>query len=106
MGGEPMHKKMILVICGAGINTSTAARDFVSEELAKRNIKDIDVKHAMISDLGRYRGRTNMVIISMARVDVADMEVPSFPGLVFLIGKKQEKVDMVEKIIATFKSTA
>lgn len=94
-----MAKKLILCICGAGINTSMAAKDFISEELRKRKIKDVDIKHTTVSDLKKYMGTPGMAGVFMTRADGIDLGCPQFQGLVFLIGKKSDKIALVDKIL-------
>lgn len=94
-----MEKKLILCICGAGINTSMAAKDYISEEIRKRKIRDIEVKHTTVSDLKKYSGRENMVAVFMTRADGIDLGCPQFQGLPFLIGKNSAKIEMVDKIL-------
>jgi len=93
-----MDNKLILVVCGAGINTSTMASEFIKDELAKRKIGNVDVKTILINDLQRYQGRENMVIVFMTKVDT-DMGVPSFQGLNFLIGDRETKLEIFENIL-------
>jgi galactitol-specific phosphotransferase system IIB component len=95
-----MEKKLILVICGAGINTSTAAKDFIMDELERRRVDNVEVKHTLISDAEKYRNRKNMVIVCMTKADVIDFDVPVFQGLNFLIGTRKTKQELVDKIQA------
>lgn len=93
-----MEQKLILVVCGAGINTSTMAGEFISEEIAKRKIPNVKVKTVLVNDLPRYEGQKNMAIVFMTKADT-DMDVPSFQGMNFLIGTRDSKLELFDKII-------
>lgn len=95
-----MEKKLILVVCGAGINTSTMAGEFISEEIAKRKLKNLAVKTILVNDLPRYEGRKDMAIVFMTRID-RDMGVPSYQGMNFLIGTRDSKLELFDKIVAS-----
>ena len=90
-------RKLVIVVCGAGINTSTAARDFIMEELAKRKVPDVEVKHVLLGDNERYRGQAN-VIVPMVNAEF-DFGVPVVKGMVFLIGKRADKIAAVDEIV-------
>lgn len=99
-----MNKKLVLCICGAGINTSMAAKDYISEELRRRKIKNVDVKHTTVSDLKKYIGTPGMVAVFMTKADGIDLGCPQFQGLCFLIGKKSTKIEMVDQIVAALEA--
>lgn len=90
--------KLILCVCGAGINTSTNAKMTITDYLAKEGVTDIEVKHMMISDMGPYIGRENMVIVWMTKVDER-IDSPSFQGLPYLIGSRKAKEKLTKEII-------
>ncbi len=90
-------KKLVIVVCGAGINTSTAAKDFIVEELARRKILDVEVKHVLLGDIERYRGHAH-VIVPMVNASF-DFGVPVVKGMVFLIGKRADKIRAVDEIV-------
>ncbi|NPV69626.1 MAG: PTS galactitol transporter subunit IIB [Firmicutes bacterium] len=87
----------MIVVCGAGINTSTAARDFIMEELARRKIGDVEIKHVLLGDIERYRGQAS-VIVPMVNANF-DFGVPVVKGMVFLIGRRADKVKAVDEIV-------
>jgi len=91
--------KLILCVCGAGINTSNNAKMKILEYLEKEGVTDIEVKHLTIADLEPYRGRKNMVVVWMTKVDES-FESPSVQGLSFLVGGKKAKLETTQKIIA------
>ncbi|MCL2034128.1 MAG: hypothetical protein FWG94_05280 [Oscillospiraceae bacterium] len=91
--------KLILCICGAGINTSNNAKMKILELLEKEGVNDIDVKHIMIGDLGPYKNRKNMVAVWMTKVDES-FGSPSVQGISFLTGSKKAKIETTKKIIA------
>ena len=91
--------KLILCVCGAGINTSLNAKNRLVDYLRDNGIDDIEVKHAMIGEIQPYFGRKNMVVVWMTKVDPS-FEAPSVQGLPFLIGGKQAKEDLTKEIIA------
>jgi galactitol-specific phosphotransferase system IIB component len=90
--------KLILCVCGAGINTSTNAKNTILDYLEKEGVTDIDVKHLMISEMDPYRDRENMVIVWMTKVDGA-FGAPSFKGLPYLIGSRKAKEQLTKDII-------
>lgn len=91
--------KLILCVCGAGINTSTNAKNTILEYLEKEGVTDIEVKHLMISEMEPYKGRENMVIVWMTKVDEV-FNSPSFQGLPYLIGSRKAKEQLTKDIIA------
>ena len=72
--------KLILCVCGAGINTSLNAEQRIQDYFRSNKVKDIEVKHAMIGDIGPYKGRENMVVVWMTKIDPT-FEAPSVQGL-------------------------
>jgi len=93
-----VDQKLILVVCGAGINTSTMAGEFISDEISKRKLKNVKVKTVLVNDLPRYKGQKDMAIVYMTKVDT-DMGVPSFQGMNFLIGTRDTKLELFDKIL-------
>ena len=91
--------KLILCVCGAGINTSLNAENRLVESLRKAGRTDITVKHAMIGDIQPYKGRENMVVVWMTKIDPT-FGSPAVQGLPFMIGTKQAKEDLVGEILA------
>lgn len=92
------ENKLILCVCGAGINTSLNAKNKLVECLQEMGRTDIQVVHAMIGDIEPYRGRENMVIVWMTQMDES-YGVPGFKGLPFMIGTKKAKAELAKAII-------
>jgi galactitol-specific phosphotransferase system IIB component len=92
------EKKLILCVCGAGINTSINAEMTIKEHLEKRKIKDCDVQHCTVDKMEPYKGRKNMVVCWMTTID-AKFEGPGVQGLPYLIGGKKDKEALTDKII-------
>ena len=94
-----MNNKLILCVCGAGINTSLNAKNRLIDYLRDHGRSDIEVIHAMIGDIQPYNGRDNMVVVWMTKVD-PNFKAPSVQGLPFLIGSKSAKEKLSEEILA------
>lgn len=92
------ESKLIFCVCGAGINTSLNAKNKITEFLEAEGRRDIQVIHAMIGDIGPYRGRQNMVVVWMTQMDDS-FGAPGFKGLPFVIGSKKAKAELVKQII-------
>lgn len=92
-------EKLILCVCGAGINTSANAKITIEDYLHDQNVYDIEVKHAMIGDIEPYNGRKNMIVVWMTSKD-EDFDAPGFQGMVYLIGSRKKKAALTEEIIA------
>ena len=90
--------KLILCVCGAGINTSLNAKNRILEYLREEGVTEIDVVHAMIGDIGPYKGRENMVVVWMTKVDPT-FGSPSVQGLPFMIGSKKAKEALIQEIM-------
>lgn len=91
------ESKLILCVCGAGINTSLNAEQRIKDYFHDNKIKDIEVKHAMIGDIGPYKGRKNMVVVWMTKIDPT-FDAPSVQGLSFMIGSRKQKDDLCKQI--------
>ena len=46
--------RLIVVACGAGINTSTIAEDSIKERVAKEGFADVEVKRILMADIEGY----------------------------------------------------
>lgn len=92
--------KLILCVCGGGINTSLNAKNKINEYLQEQGINDVEVIHAMIGDINPYNGRENMVVVWMTQVD-PNFKAPGVQGIQFVIGSKKSKRELVEKIVQT-----
>ncbi|MGE5377071.1 MAG: PTS galactitol transporter subunit IIB [Bacteroidota bacterium] len=97
--------KLIVVACGAGINTSTIAEDSIRERMAKEGFADVEVKRILMADIEAYLSRTDLImIVSMMKI-FRTFNVPVFQGMPFLIGSKSEKDVLLDKIVAVVKQT-
>ena len=93
------EKKLILCVCGAGINTSLNAETKIQEYLEDQKIYDVEVKHAMIGDIMPFNGRKNMVVVWMTQID-PNFNAPGVQGISFVIGTKKAKLQLCEQIVA------
>jgi PTS system galactitol-specific IIB component len=89
--------KLIIVACGAGINTSTIAEDCIRERLQKEGLGDVEVKRILMADIEKYIGRMSL-IVSMMKI-FRTFDVPILQGMPFLIGTQKEKDALLDKII-------
>jgi galactitol-specific phosphotransferase system IIB component len=95
--------KLIVVACGAGINTSTIAEDSIRERVAKEGMSDVLVKRILMADIEGYLGRTDLImVVSMMKI-FRTFNVPVFQGMPFLIGSQQERDALLDKIVAEIK---
>lgn len=94
------ESKLILCVCGGGINTSLNAKNKITEYLESQNIHDIEVIHAMIGDINPYNGRKNMVVVWMTQID-PNFKAPGVQGMSFVIGSKKAKQQLCEQILNT-----
>ena len=61
--------KLIVVACGAGINTSTIAEDSIRERISKEGFADVEVKRILMADIEGYLSRTDLVmVVSMMKI--------------------------------------
>jgi len=96
--------KLIVVACGAGINTSTIAEDSIRERIAKEGMADVEVKRILMADIEGYLTRTDLVmIVSMMKI-FRTFNVPVIQGMPFLIGSQQEKDVLLDKIVSIVKN--
>lgn len=93
--------KLIVVACGAGINTSTIAEDMIRERLDAEGLEDVEVKRVLIADIDKYIGRMNLVVCMMKIY--REFDVPQLKGMPFLIGLKEEKQALLDEIIELIK---
>jgi galactitol-specific phosphotransferase system IIB component len=93
------EKRLILCVCGAGINTSINAEMTIQEHLQKRKLhKDYLVQHCTVDKMEPFIGRQNMVICWMTTID-EKFKAPGVQGLPYLIGGKKDKEALTDKII-------
>jgi galactitol-specific phosphotransferase system IIB component len=97
--------KLIVVACGAGINTSTIAEDAIRERMAKEGFTDVEVKRILMADIEGYLTRTDLImIVSMMKI-FRTFNVPVVQGMPFLIGSKAEKDVLLDKIVGVVKQS-
>jgi len=95
--------KLIVVACGAGINTSTIAEDSIKERMVKEGFTDVEVKRILMDDLDGYLTRTDLImIVSMMKI-FRTFEIPVFQGMPFLIGTQEERDVLLDKIVEKVK---
>jgi galactitol-specific phosphotransferase system IIB component len=95
--------RLIVVACGAGINTSAIAEDTLKERLQKEGFTDVEVKRILMADIDGYIARPDLVlVVSMMKI-FRTYNVPIFQGMPFLIGSKEEKEVLLGKIIDVLK---
>ena len=92
------ERKMLLCVCGAGINTSINAEHYLQEYVESIGRTDIEVKHCMVGDILAYKDRKNMVVVWMTAPDPT-FGSPAERGLPFMIGTKKAKQELAEKIV-------
>ncbi len=95
--------KLIVVACGAGINTSTIAEDSIKERMAKEGMSDVEVKRILMADIEGYLTRSDLImVVSMMKI-FRTFHVPIFQGMPFLIGTREEKDVLLDKIVNVVK---
>ena len=92
--------KLIIVACGAGINTSTIAEDMIKERMEAEGL-DVEVKRVLIADIEKYIGRMDLVVCMMKIYQ--EFDVPQLKGMPFLIGTKAEKQVLLDEIVGYMK---
>jgi galactitol PTS system EIIB component len=96
--------RLIVVACGAGINTSTIAEDSIKERMVKEGLSDVDVKRILMADIDGYIARSDLVlVVSMMKI-FREFHVPIIQGMPFLIGTKEEKDVLLDKIVDIVKA--
>jgi galactitol-specific phosphotransferase system IIB component len=93
--------KLIVVACGAGINTSTIAEEMIRERLDAEGLEDVTVKRILMADIDGYVGQMNL-IVSMMKI-YREFDVPQVKGMPFLIGTMDEKQVLLDEIIELIK---
>jgi galactitol-specific phosphotransferase system IIB component len=89
--------KLIVVACGAGINTSTIAEDMIRERLDAEGMEDVTVKRILMADIDGYVGQMSL-IVSMMKI-YREFDVPQVKGMPFLIGTMEEKQALLDEIV-------
>jgi galactitol-specific phosphotransferase system IIB component len=93
--------KLIVVACGAGINTSAMAEDMIRTRIEEQGLEDVEVKRVLISDIDKYIGRMDIVICMMKIY--REFDIPQLKGMPFLIGTKAEKKVLLDEIFELIK---
>ena len=93
--------KLIVVACGAGINTSTIAEDMIKERLEQEGLSDVEVKRILIADIDKYVDRMDLVVCMMKIY--REFDVPQLKGMPFLIGTRDEKKVLLDEIVELIK---
>jgi len=93
--------KMIIVACGAGINTSAIAEDMIRDRMREEGLDDVEVKRILIADIEKYIGRMDLVVCMMKIYQ--EFDVPQLKGMPFLIGTKAEKAKLLDEIVEHIK---
>lgn len=93
--------KLIIVACGAGINTSTIAEDLIRQRIEEEGMDDVEVKRILIADIDKYIGRMDLVVCMMKIY--RELDVPQLKGMPFLIGTKDEKKVLLDEIVELIK---
>jgi galactitol-specific phosphotransferase system IIB component len=92
--------KLIVVACGAGINTSTITEDSIRERLDQEGMMDVEVKRILIADIERYASRPDLIlVVSMMKI-YRTFDVPVMQGMPFLIGSKEERKEILDKVVS------
>ena len=95
--------RLIVVACGAGINTSTVAEDIIKQRVEQEGYTDVLVKRILMADIEGYLARPDLVlVVSMMKI-FRTFDVPVFQGMPFLIGTKEEKEVVLQKILDILK---
>jgi len=92
--------KLIVVACGAGINTSTIAEEMIRERMEEEGL-DVDVKRVLIADIDKYIGRMDIVVCMMKIY--REFDIPQLKGMPFLIGTKAEKKVLLDELVELIK---
>ncbi len=90
--------KLILCVCGGGINTSANAKITIQDHIEGMGIYDIEVRHAMIGDIETLNGRKNMVVVWMTQKN-EEYNAPGFQGITYLIGTRKKKEALTKEIM-------
>jgi galactitol-specific phosphotransferase system IIB component len=95
--------KLIVVACGAGINTSTLGEDMIRERLAAEGMSDVLVKRVLMADIEKYEDQMD-IMVSMMKV-YREFKCPVVKGLPFLIGTRDEQKALLDHIVELLKQS-
>ena len=89
--------KLIVVACGAGINTSTLGEDMIRERLKEEGREDVTVKRVLMANIEKYEDEMD-IMVSMMKV-YREFKCPIVKGLPFLIGTRDEQKELLDHIM-------
>ena len=73
--------------------------------MVKEGFEDVEVKRILMADLDGYLNRSDLImIVSMMKI-FRTFEIPVFQGMPFLIGTKEEKDALLDKIVEKVKQS-
>lgn len=92
------RKKLVLVVCGSGIATSTVVATAIREELAKRGIEAEVDQTDVFSLPGRVKEAS--IIVSTCSLPAKDFDIPIINGVPILTGSGKDQVidEIVQKL--------
>jgi len=92
------RKKLILVVCGSGIATSTVVLTAIKEELAKRGI-EAEVSQTDVFSLPGIVKRAS-IIVSICSLSAKDFDIPVINGVPILTGHGKDRViaEIIQKL--------
>jgi galactitol-specific phosphotransferase system IIB component len=93
--------KLIIVACGAGINTSAIAEEMIRDRIESEGLSNVNVKRVLIADIDKYMDRMDVVVCMMKIF--REFDVPQLKGMPFLIGTKEEKDKLLDEIMDVIK---
>jgi galactitol-specific phosphotransferase system IIB component len=93
--------KLIIVACGAGINTSAIAEEMIRDRIESEGLSNVNVKRVLIADIDKYMDRMDVVVCMMKIF--REFDVPQLKGMPFLIGTKEEKDKLLDEIMNVIK---
>jgi PTS system galactitol-specific IIB component len=94
--------RLIVVACGAGINTSTIAEEMIRNRLDEEGLEDVTVKRILMADIDGFVGQMDL-IVSMMKI-YREFDVPQVKGMPFLIGTREEKDVLLDEIVKIIRS--
>jgi len=89
--------RLIVVACGAGINTSTLGEDMIRERLEAEGRTDVTVKRVLMSNIEKFEDDMD-IMVSMMKV-YREFNCPIVKGLPFLIGTRDEQKELLDHIM-------
>ena len=89
--------KKVLVVCGAGVATSTILNHKIDELLSSNNIEH-QLIQCSINEIDAYVDSADLIVSSM--VLAKDYSIPKLNGIAYLTGMNEDKLneDILEKL--------